>query len=134
MVDGKGKEEDLLVDEVFKYLDVGSIASDRKLRSLCLVMLGSSGCRCGGCITRRRRSWDRDVDSSETSVVRGLCAEVGGECWMAERKEDGLCLDESSRLNDLTMVSLCEPNGHLLGYSTWRHPIVKAERQGNNYQ
>jgi hypothetical protein len=45
VVDGKGKEEDLLVDEVFKYSNVGSIASDRKLRSLCLVMLGSSGCR-----------------------------------------------------------------------------------------
>jgi hypothetical protein len=38
------------------------------------------------------------------------------------------------RLNDLTMISLCEPNGHLLGYNTWRHPMVKAERQGNNYQ
>ncbi len=37
MVDGKGKEEDLLVDEVFKYLNVGSIASDQKLCSLCLV-------------------------------------------------------------------------------------------------
>jgi hypothetical protein len=36
MVDGKGKEEDLLVDEVFKYSNVGSIASDRKLRSLSL--------------------------------------------------------------------------------------------------
>jgi hypothetical protein len=63
VVDGKGKEEDLLVDEVFKYSNVGSIASDRKLHSLCLVMLGSSGCHCGGCITGRRRSWDRDVDS-----------------------------------------------------------------------
>jgi hypothetical protein len=62
VVDGKGKEEDLLVDEVFKYLNVGSIASDQKLCSLYLVMLGSSGYRCGGCITRRRRSWDRDVD------------------------------------------------------------------------
>jgi hypothetical protein len=37
-------------------------------------------------------------------------------------------------LNDSTMISLCEPNGHLLGYCTWRNPIVKAERQGNNYQ
>jgi hypothetical protein len=51
--DGKGEEEDLLVDKVFKHLNIGSIASDRKRRSLCLVMLGSSGCRCGGCITRR---------------------------------------------------------------------------------
>jgi hypothetical protein len=41
VVDGKGKEEDLLVDEVFEYLNIGSIASDRKLHSLCLVMLGS---------------------------------------------------------------------------------------------
>jgi hypothetical protein len=34
------------------------------------------------------------------------------------------------RLNDSPMISLCERNGHLLGYCTWRHPIVKAERQG----
>jgi hypothetical protein len=43
VVNGKGKEEDLLVDEVFKYSNVGLIASDQKLHSLCLVMLGSSG-------------------------------------------------------------------------------------------
>jgi hypothetical protein len=52
----QGKEKDLLVDEVFKYSNVGSIASDQKLRSLCLVMLGSSGCRYGGCITRSKEA------------------------------------------------------------------------------
>jgi hypothetical protein len=38
VVDGKGEEEDLLVDEVLKHLNIGSIASDQKLCSLCLVM------------------------------------------------------------------------------------------------
>jgi hypothetical protein len=62
VVDGKGEEEDLFVDKVFEQLNIGSIASDQKLCSLCLVMLGSSGCRCGGCITRRRQSRDCDID------------------------------------------------------------------------
>lgn len=62
VIGGEREEEDLLVDKVFKDSNVGSIASNRELRPFCLLMLGGSSCRCRRCITRGRRSRDRDID------------------------------------------------------------------------
>jgi hypothetical protein len=47
VVNSEWKEEDLFIDKVFKYLNTGMGAIDLKLCSLCLVVLGCSGCHCG---------------------------------------------------------------------------------------
>ena len=67
MIDSEGKQKDLLVDKVFKNSNTGAGAINLKLRSLCLMMLGGSGYRCGRSTRRRRRRRNSDVHGQKSS-------------------------------------------------------------------
>ena len=80
---------------------------------------------------------DWQYDESNIPVEEGHVYAVP-----SERVDDDVTIFEGTiftsmnllRSNDSTMAPLCEPNSHYLDHDSWRHPVVKAERHGNNYQ
>lgn len=78
MINGHGKEKDVLLVQVFNNLDPRGRGANVELRPFCLMVLRDSGCRCMRGTTRQNGGrWNGSIDCKEPSSVRRLLGEVG---------------------------------------------------------